>query len=445
MRLAVIALLAACGGPTPPATPHVTIPDAGPVAVAPPDAGAEWSEIDWANIPHATDDDFLAIWQRLRISPDSWWSTLAAIPPEHGDILEGMARAFLREGNFACPSVKRVAGCTTTLELREVLPSDNLDSPCLRRQIALWALDTLETEVIERELGADMIALAGLPPPEDELNRAAFYRIEDETLRLQMLDAAERAGSETVADERLGNLSTSHLIEAARMHIDGAVDVLAIEDTVEPFEDAMVDDKLRPETRIRVAADFDNYGVGLDPSDDHYKLVLDALERGTKVADCTVASAAWVAFADLSHKPFPLKPAKGAKEAAILRSMCIVLSAHEDTGALWQAITPSTGIVWRSVFYGQDPDLEPGSGEDTDLDAPEEMKTWSEVRHLRRADLGELRSDGELLRSLSHCTGTVCTSEKDQLTFTFGFKKSGSRLLLDSIERKEELCPPDSP
>jgi hypothetical protein len=75
--------------------------------------------------------------------------------------------------------------------------------------------------------------------------------------------------------------------------------------------------------------------------------------------------------------------------------------------------------------------------EDADPDGDGNPATWVEVNRVPAASIDDLLDSTELPQALGSCKGTVCRVPTANITFSFTFKKSGARLLLDTIERHE--------
>jgi hypothetical protein len=435
--LLLVTLVAACGPNPAPVAPRPVEPVPDPITPTPLETEPEELGIDWSTVPYATDEQAMDAWRRLGLDGDSWQLRLSDVPVEASGLRVAMAKALLRGGNFACPAIPSGAGChSTELEFQPIAPSDDLDSPCLRRQLAMWALDELEGVTLQRELAADTIALAGLPPPEDDLNREVLAKITDEALRLQMLEAAERAGNETVADESLGNLSDAAIQEAGtRLHIDGAVEALDVGDALDMYARALVDAQLRMPTRLKVAQELAGYANGIGDTDPSYPAVVKALERGAADPDCTIAAASTEALASVDGRRFPSAPPKGAKPAAYLRALCVVVLGNADPDPLWISIVGPKGIALRSTF--EDLTRVADDEDDPDPDGDGNPTTWAEVERIPREQMTRLSDDADFKKALAGCTGTECRVPGQNLTYRFTFKKAGGRLLLDAIERHE--------
>jgi hypothetical protein len=421
MRLAAVALLIAACGPAPRAPAPVAAPT--PPPPAPPQVDAAPVDplgIDWSTLDYHDDDHALAIWDRLALTGDNWQQRLSLIPDDASALREALARSLLRQGNFACASTEVRLDCDRTVrEFTPVSDSATLTDPCLRRELAFWSLDQLDSTTLQTELAADLIALATLPPPEEELNRAALARVDDETLRLQMLDATERAGNETVADESLGNLSQSGLEHAAlTLHIDGAVDVLDATESPTFFASALLTKGLRRDTRIRVARDLANVTLALDESDPARAQVLSALETATRDADCALAGAATASLATARGRAVRLLPKK-PDARAYRHAFCAALHSGVDTD--WLPFLGASGLV----IENEEPD-----------DSGTPTRT---IERIKLADLTDLPFSSDLAAALPRCaaTATECRVPGTGTTLQLHWKRAGNRLVLDKLTRRE--------
>ena len=123
--LATSVLLAACGGTKPAASPPPTQPHVEPIATATAESETpvDTLGIDWATVPHATDEEALAIWAQLGLTGDNWEVRIGEIRADE-EVVDAMAKAFLREGNFACPSTSPpTCDGVPYLQFQEIAPT----------------------------------------------------------------------------------------------------------------------------------------------------------------------------------------------------------------------------------------------------------------------------------------------------------------------------------
>ncbi len=451
MRLAALAvLLAACGGPrTGPAKVEVATapPDAAPALVEP-EAPVSESPVDWSAVTFATDDDARAVWRALELTGDNYYLRLEDIPRQ---AREPLAMALLREGNFVCAATPIQISCTqTALEFLEVPPEATIDDPCLRRRLALWAVDNLDDDTLLHELIADVVALAALPPPESELNRAVLYRVSDEPTKLQMIQAAVDAGNRAIAEESLGGLSVAGLEAAIAMHLDAAVDSLDGSYSA-ALGRAILDPLLRRDTRIRATSSLYYYVLDADPTDPGRQVAYDALVAGTRAPDCGVAGMAKAAVAAIDGKPFPSPLPKQAKAPAVMRAMCEMLgNVLDDPLAVWHRFVDERGLTVRwtthdprrvEMLWDDYPDARDANKDgapdvdEADPDGDGDPATTHEVVHYDREQwLGEEALSDELRRAMAECKGTKCHLAATRTDFTLSFRKGRAGLVLDAID-----------
>ena len=258
----VIAALSACGGtPREASRPNVTTAPAADTErghLDDPDLNREPPKkllsIDWATTTLASDADALALWQRIAPTGADYSDKLDELPDE-GTIVEQLAVALLREGNFTCTHPAPPLACARKpLDLPEPAPDATLADPCLRRVLAIWALSQLEDDQLAPVRDA-LRAIVAIPPPESELTAAALKALPetDHAGRLELLALAFRAGHRELVNGHLGTLDEAHLLLAVQKHhIDGALDLLSAETHRGTFLAAIGDDKL--DSRARAAA-----------------------------------------------------------------------------------------------------------------------------------------------------------------------------------------------
>ncbi|MEO8550552.1 MAG: hypothetical protein ABI678_11285, partial [Kofleriaceae bacterium] len=281
--------LAACGGAT-----HDTTVGAGqPSAI--PDAGGHLNDpdlnrapakkllaIDWSTVTLASDRDALALWKQIAPTGDDWQQKLDEVP----DALQhALAVALLREGSFACVTPKPACGPPPPV-MTEPGPDATLADPCLRRELALWSFDELDRG--DAAALKDVLRkIVALPPPESQLVADALHLAAgDEDLGFELLAIAWKAGQRELVNGAMGELTEPHLLEAVKLHIDGAYDVLTAKTQRPVFLAAIADEQLQPKTRTAAMSEL--------LSDDD-KLAPDlekALIKATKSPSCATAAAA---------------------------------------------------------------------------------------------------------------------------------------------------------
>lgn len=477
--VAGVVVAAGCGGPKPAArvSRAPVAVDAG-VAAAPVDAAPEQPlGIDWAHAKYATDEDALALWAKMGLRGDNFEDRVGMIPESPPALREAMAKALLRQGNFACPTSPPPACVDADLdaqlaedEMHEVAADATLDDPCMRRVIALWALDELDDDVLGTELAPDLIALAALPPPEHELNRAALYRIHDPTMALQAIAAAKAAHNDEVADDNLGGMDVTTLAHAAiDLHVDGAVlQIGADEATLPVFEAAVVDPLLRRDTRVAAVRELSMFLQDVfDPGSPVYKRGVAAIERARDGADCVTAGVAAGELTTLGAKP--PKSAKLRSEADVLRWLCVELAGAPGERDVapgvadrWQKAFAPGGVVLEQTFEDpyrkhelsdENPDVPDADGdgwpdlppEELDPDGNGDPSTWTEVVRMRAAELPGSDAWSELVRAIESCdatsagaAGAECAVPAAHVRFRFVWGKGrGGQPVIKTIVRTE--------
>lgn len=385
--------LSACSHAPPPASAPVAAPPpaAEPSRTLPPlpdePAPKPLLSIDWTKVTISSDADALALWERIAPTGADWSLRLGELP-DNDDLQSLLALALLRSGNFAC---RPQPGCPAELVL-EAAPNATLADPCLRRELALWALgrlDDADAFAIEREL----VALASLPPPEEELVREAFdlVPVGADALLMQMIEAAHAAGQGEIADESLSWLPAPLLTKAAtQLHSDGAVRSLDATESRSALLAAINDPKLKPATTI---AAMDELLSASDPTPP--KDLRAALRTATKDPRCEVAAAAARNLANLNEPRYVPRPVSTSVPAA-LRALCVMASyIQEDIGAdpSLRRFISRRGL---QVYDHAEITAEPG-------DPAGEL--------ILPADLVTLPFLEELAEALGHCTGTTCRAD----------------------------------
>jgi hypothetical protein len=165
-------------------------------------------------------------WKALDPRGDDWQAKLATIPAQDRQL---MAIALLEEEDFQCTSVSVQDGCgPSELRFVSVLPSDGLDAPCLRRELARWAIEQIDAATLWGSMRKQANQLLRLPEPERELNVAAFdllVALDDGVLQVETIDALTQAGSWVEASS-LGDLSRASLQALGCKGVDAAVNML---------------------------------------------------------------------------------------------------------------------------------------------------------------------------------------------------------------------------
>ncbi len=412
--LTSVALLAACGTPAARRDSPVTVvvATAAPAQPAPPtnqahdDPPKKYVNIDWAKVVISSDQDALAIWQRINPTTEDLAVKLGEIP-RNAAITKPLARAMLRSGNFVCPSRNLGNACSPVFELIDTPADATLTEPCLRRELALWSIDQLDdNDAIS--VAPELIALAGLPLPETELPNAAFELLplgpDGDALLYDMAIAAHRvfrtvplSGENTPAV--MARLLHEH-------HLAETLDHLTIEEARSEIVAAIGD------VQLPVAARREALLAVIEANDG--KLDADgraALQRIARDANCELAGLASRALGTA------LVPSASAKPLLQLRALC--LAAHAEV--------PLAGFIDRRgltrISYGDD--------ETTDEDssimslAPDQVENFGELE--KRA-----------MRGTCVVKAGIVECKDAQVRAQFTFKRG--RLIRLAVEELPQVC-----
>ena len=381
--------------------------------------------IDWPKVKLTNDAEALALWDKIAPTGADWDDKLEEVPTNL-PVARGLAVALLRQGNFACGASVSTSNCTRILELSPLAKTATLTDPCLRRSLALWAIDQLDPADVAGMLDP-LTAIASLPPPESQLVVAALRAIPevDQDTRVKLLLAAWQAGQREVVNTNLSGLDEAHLKDLATTHhVEGALEILSADGHKDTYLRAVTDDKLASKARVQAIAELVSAGNTLAPD------VKGTLVTATRAADCTVAAMAARKLEMFGDKRFvPTRP-HTSSTAAMMRSLCVLASYEQlqqpgEDSAL-KSYVPPRGLERVEVTY------DPLS--DTDSDGDGDPHT------ARKADLvprGEvtLPDLDDLVRAMSSCKGAVCSTETRE--FRFQLKPMGGELMLTRIEDVE--------
>jgi hypothetical protein len=351
-------------------------------------ADADVTPLVWS--PPASEAEALALWQKLAPTGKDYQDKLAAIPNDPA-IRGPMARALLAEGKLACEETIQYGECGMEAGLgEEVLdeelapldPKSTIASPCLRRRLALWAFDQLSPDDILAS-GPALVAIAGLPTPEQELIDRVFAAVAsaDEKLRLSVLEAAVEAKHTYTANKNVAGLSEAALVRAAR-----------------DLELTKALEQLSPDRHSEVyAAALNSPGIDIDVR----RTIVDSLakvkgEVATKAlttavddTDCWLAMSAAEALAGRGDSSYLPKRPKSANLSENAKVLCMITHDDEDAkGAVWQQyVSPKGGvsIATEVVNDFDEPYDEDGDG-DGDGDGDEEEDDDETTEVVTRAD-----------------------------------------------------------
>jgi len=391
-------------------------------------------DIDWDRTPVATDAEAAALWQRIAPTGDDWDAKLNEIP-EDKPIARALALALLHEGGFACKGVTSTCR-TQPVEVPAPSPGATLADPCLRRVLALWALDQLEPGDFAIVLPA-LRAILALPPPESQLIDSALAMFpetnQDELLR--GLVVAWQAGHRDTVAALIGKLDEAHqVIAATQHHLDPAVEVLSPEAHRALFVAATADEQLSPRQRIAALREI---ALLADPAGKRPPEVQKALLAAAAAKDCGIAAAAArILFREGNARFLPKRTATMKTEAQLMRAMCVLASYEDLQEAAEDSLLPTylakTGFERVTVAY--DPLGESNADGDND---PHTDRSTVRVEQAE-ALLPELTS---LVEAMRHCTGSTCIADDHE--FKFEWKAVGGTLVLARLEVWER--PPCKP
>lgn len=420
--------LAACGGsprvaaprerdktPQTPTTKSQSAPDSDRDAPAP----KQLLAIDWKSVKIASDADALALWDRIAPTGDDWTLKLDEVPPEIG---YDLALALLRAGNFTCMTPPPARDCVPKVfDVDPPKPTATHRDPCLRRLLALWALDQIDNQKIAT-LVPVLQPIVAIPPPESELTTAALEaaHLADPSKLVELYAIAYRAGHRDLVDSMLGRLEEPYLVEAvSKHHIGGALDGLSAQSHRALYLAAIGDEqlatKVRQEAIIELVADTDK----LAPD------VRGALAKAAASKDCGVAAAAARAFERRGDKRYVPKRPRTLAVPTMMRALCVLASyeplQQNDEASLLPTFLPPKGLERVDIAY--DPildDSQPPNAPTVDL-VPRAQAVMPEALDMAKA--------------MKNCKATVCTS--DDRIFHFVLKPVGGALTLARLEIAE--------
>jgi hypothetical protein len=375
--------------------------------------------IDWKTIDVSDDASALALWQQIAPTGADWELRLGELPDDDG-LQRHLAFALLRGGNFACkPDSAATSACGVGAGGASLTaaPESTFSDPCLRRQLALWALERLDDEDA-RTLQRELLAIAALPPPEDELVREAFdlVPVGADELLLRMIVAARAAGQGDIADESLSWLSRPLLLQVAtKLHSDGALRVLDPAEARPVFIAAITDGKLKAATSIAAIDDL--------LAADDAKLKKDvraALLAALKDPRCEVAAAAARALANAGEPRFVPRPARASVSAA-LRALCVMAAYSQEEIGADRDLRPFISKRGLQVY------------DHSEITAPPDEPTGEVILP---ADLVVLPFLEELSPALEHCTtvaggptaATVCRGGGLRFLLSFDLDRTLRRI-----------------
>ncbi len=385
--------------------------------------------IDWANTPMVSDADLAAVWKRIAPTGDDWRAKLEEIPVAQGRLLGSW---LLAQGNFTCMKPAAKADCAPlVLDVEPPAASADMNDPCLRRMLAMWALGQLEDDDVAGVMDS-LRAIVTIPPPESELVASAIEVVpeKEQAWRLELIDLAYRAGQRDVANGQLGELDQAHVISAATtFHIDGALEILSAHGHRAVYVQAIADEKMHAKARTEAIDELVSADATLAND------TKQALVAAAKSKDCVVAAHAARALAQHGDKRFvPTRP-RTTSSTVMMRSLC-VLAAYErlqgnDEPSLLAQYVPPKGLERVTIAY------DPLAEVDTDGDG--DPRTVREVILVPRDEVVVPEVD-DMSRAFKRCEKTACVSHDRD--YRFGFKTSKGQLYLATLEIAERPpCP----
>lgn len=381
--------------------------------------------IDWPNVKLTSDAEALALWDKIAPTGADWDDKLEEVPTNL-PVARGLAVALLRQGNFACSAATATSNCTRIAEVATPAKMATLSDPCLRRLLALWAIDQLDPDDVVGVL-EPLTRLASLPPPESQLVVAALHAVpeaEPDT-RIRVLLAAWQAGQHDIVNTNLSGLDEARLKDLATTHhIEGALEVLSADGHKDVYLRAVNDPKLAPKARIQAIAELVSVANTLAPD------VKAVLVTATKSAECAVAAMAARKLELFGDKRYvPTRP-HTSSTAVMMRGLCVLASYEQlqqagDDSAL-KSYVPPRGLERIEVTY------DPLSETDEDGDGDPHTARKADLVARNEVTLPDL---DDLVRAMSSCKDTVCRT--DAREFRFQLKPMGGELMLARIEDVE--------
>ncbi len=304
----------------------------------------------------------LALWTKLAPTAADYDDKLASIP-EDPAVSRPMALALLSAGNFACEKILEADECGVVTRAWEDLdPKADLDDPCLRRRLALWALAKIEptdTPALEAQLAA----MARLELPEDELPQAALAAVAGapEPVRLAVWDGLVDSGREELITVD-ADLSEKSLLEAA---VDIGLDDAAL--ALDPVRHMEVIAGL---LGAKGLAD-DTRSTLLDRVADHdHPAITKALVALTSDENCSLAMDAALALErqkDASHMP-----QRGGGE----RALCLLMHDPNESrrAAIVATFIPRNGILVQETIEDPWAEMERGDAGAEPEEEPEPIR-----------------------------------------------------------------------
>jgi hypothetical protein len=398
-------------------------------------------DIDWAKVTLTEDAAALAVWQQIAPTGADYEDKLHEIP---ATAARPLALAVLHGGRFQCAPAATGDCGPPVYDVPAPADAAGFDDPCLRRLLALWAIDQLDDDDAPA-LRPALLAIAALPAPESQLVAAAIHAVPeaDQDTRLAILATAWRAGQRDLVGDSLGGLDEAHLTTAVRAHhIDAALDILPAEGFPAVFLAAIGDEALGARARTAAITELvvaSAAAAFAAPGPGPAKLPPDltaALVAATRAKDCSVAAAAARALDQRGdHRFVPRRP-RTHSVPQLMRAMCVLASYEallpNDEPSLVPGYVPARGLERMTIAF------DPLSEDDPDGDGDPHTTHTAELVPRAEVVLPEL---DDLVRAMQHCTGTICVSDDHE--FRFVFRPFGGETMLSQIELADR--PPCTP
>jgi hypothetical protein len=396
------------------------------------------AEVGWDDKPEAgveelsvaapkDDDEALALWHKLAPTGADYPEKLASLPDEPA-VTRAMARVLLQGGNLACDKKIEYDECGTEYSEWEPLdPKSTWNDPCLRRRLAIWALE--DAGLTEADLNAGVTAelqkALALAKPEEELPEAIMELVSSmsEPTRVDFIGEAAEAGRRDLAEAALTGLSDASLVTLYKDNgLDAAVKQLDVKKHRAVLVTALADTKLDVATRHEVLDGFN----GIKGDD-----IKAALVQVADDDDCELAMDAAVELAARGDSSkLPKKP-DNTDVQAHARAICMLMHDPDASRAETRlnAFLPRKGGATiteevENTFdnYGDEGDDEGGEPEE-----PPEPETINQDNSLSPA-LDEAFGQTE-----PSCGGTSCQVETGSGNFTVSFEigKDGKLYISD--------------
>jgi hypothetical protein len=435
-----LALIAACGGtpreatrpaPTAPAKPAA--PAKGKLAELESSPPKKLLTIDWNTTTITSDADALALWKRIAPTGEDWEAKLQEIPAD-SPIAGQLALALGRGGNFTCvkPPPKRDCPMRTPVDVDPPAPGADFDDPCLRRMLALWAIEELDDAQSLSAYDA-LKGIAAIPPPESQLVAAALDALpeSEQDKRLELRAIAMRAGHRELVNGHLSGLDDAHLVQAVSVQVDGALEALTASTHRAVFLSAVTDERMHPNARTTAITELVAETDGPLPRD-----LSTALLKATKSTSCNVAAAASRVLVQRGQRKLaPARP-RARTVAPMMRALCVLASYESmqqaDEPSYLLGYIPPKGLEQLTITY------DPYGEQDTDGDGDPHTERTSITVPRNEVVLPQLE---DMIKAFQHCDGAVCKS--DDYEYRFAFKPgAGGDLMLARLEVVERPpCP----